>query len=158
MKRVTVLFLLRDNEILLAMKKRGFGAGKWNGAGGKAEPGETITQTAIRECQEEIGITPLCPQLLGDIRFHMSHDPDFGHHAHVFTATAWEGEPTETEEMRPQWFTHQDIPYHTMWADDPLWLPLVLQGKHFTGAITLGPKDMVVHADIRPLDAITNKK
>ena len=43
MKQTTLLFLRKDNHILLAMKKRGFGINKWNGAGGKVEEGETIT-------------------------------------------------------------------------------------------------------------------
>ncbi|HEV7453816.1 MAG TPA: 8-oxo-dGTP diphosphatase [Candidatus Saccharimonadales bacterium] len=148
MRKVTLLFLLRDGHILLAMKKRGFGEGKWNGAGGKVEPGETVEQAAIRECQEEIGVTPINPELLGDFEFRMSHDPAFGHHAHVFVATKWEGEPHETEEMRPEWFANDAIPYASMWSDDPLWLPLVLQGKHFSGKITLGPRSEVVNSDI----------
>lgn len=152
MKDVTLLFLLREGGILLAMKKRGFGKGKWNGAGGKVEPGETIKAAAIRECQEEVGVTPRSLSNHGWIEFSMSHDPDFGHRAHIFTATQWQGEPAETDEMRPQWFSHSAIPYDSMWADDRLWLPFILAGKHFTAAITLGPNDEIVSSDIRPLD------
>ena len=54
MKHVTLLFLLTDDQILLAMKKRGFGMGRWNGVGGKIEPGETIEEATARECREEI--------------------------------------------------------------------------------------------------------
>lgn len=43
-------------SVLLGLKKRGFGTGKWNGFGGKVEPGETIRQAAIREMKEEAGI------------------------------------------------------------------------------------------------------
>ncbi len=49
--RRTLLFLRKNNHILLAMKKRGFGADRWNGVGGKLEPGETIEQALVRECQ-----------------------------------------------------------------------------------------------------------
>lgn len=151
MKDVTLLFLLRDNHILLAMKKRGFGQGKWNGPGGKAQPGESIEAAAIRECQEEVGITPGELTSHGWIDFRMTHDPAFGHRAHVFSATAWQGDPTETDEMRPRWFAIDAIPYHAMWSDDPLWLPLVLEGKQFRGAVTLGPGDAIVTADITEL-------
>ncbi len=57
-KKYSLLFLLREDEILLVMKKRGFGSGRWNGVGGKFESGETAEQATIRECQEEIGVTP----------------------------------------------------------------------------------------------------
>jgi mutator protein MutT len=151
MRDVTLLFLLRDGEILLAMKKRGFGAGKWNGAGGKVELGETIEQAAIRECQEEIGVTPRNLKQVADFTFLMTHDENFGHHALMFVVTEWEGEPRETEEMRPQWFATDSIPYDTMWSDDRLWMPLVLKGKQLAGTITLGPDGEVANSDITTL-------
>lgn len=148
MKDVTLLFLRRDGHILLAMKKRGFGAGKWNGAGGKVEPGETVETATIRECQEEIGVTPRNLQSAGELQFYMSHDPAFGHHAHIFTATEWAGELHETEEMRPQWFAEADIPYDQMWPDDKLWLPLLLADKSFRGVFTIGPGDEIISYDL----------
>ena len=42
-------------------------------------------------------------------------------------------EPKETEEMQPQWFAVEDIPYQKMWADDRYWYPLLLAGKKFEG-------------------------
>lgn len=143
MKDVTLLFLRREGEILLAMKKRGFGEGKWNGAGGKVEPGETIEQATARECQEEIGVTPQNIRKLGELEFYMTHDPSFGHRAHIFVANEWSGDPHETEEMRPQWFAEHDIPYANMWPDDHLWLPLLLDDKPFRGTFTLGPRDEI---------------
>ena len=50
----TLLLLRKDNEILLAKKKRGFGEGKYNGVGGKLEDGETPEEAMIRETEEEI--------------------------------------------------------------------------------------------------------
>ncbi|MCP5842996.1 NUDIX domain-containing protein, partial [Klebsiella pneumoniae] len=67
--RRTLLFLRRDDELLLAMKKRGFGAGKWNGVGGKIEAGETIEDALVRECQEEINVTPLNWQAVAELDF-----------------------------------------------------------------------------------------
>lgn len=150
MKKVTLLFLLRDGQILLAMKKRGFGQGHWNGAGGKVDPGETVEQAAVRECREEIGVTPLDIAPAGRLAFYISDDPDFeGHDMHVFTATRWAGNPHETEEMRPQWFNMTDIPYESMWADDPHWLPHLLAGKRFAGSITLTKAGGIVNIDIQ---------
>lgn len=139
MKHVTLVFLRREgaagSEILLAMKKVRFGAGKWNGAGGKVEPGETYEQAAIRECQEEVGVTPRGLQKAGELHFYDL--PDVEHYCHIYTATEWDGTPSESEEMRPQWFPLADIPYDQMWPDDRQWLPLLLAGKHFKGTVVI---------------------
>jgi mutator protein MutT len=153
MKLVTVLYLTRPGEILLAMKKRGFGKGKWNGTGGKAEPGETMLQAAIRECEEEIGVTPRKPRLVAKIDFREQNDPSFGHFAFVYIADNWQGEPIETEEMRPQWFRTDALPFEQMWADDPLWLPLVLQGQLFTATFTMNGNRVTSH-DIQKVEAL----
>src|SRR6266496_4567823 len=127
-KHVTLLFLLRDNEILLAMKKRGFGAGRWNGVGGKIETGESIEDATARECREEIGVKPYRLEKVANIIFQFPEEmPDLV--AHVYTTSNWEGEPFETEEMAPRWFAFGDIPYSEMWQDDQYWLPHVLEGK-----------------------------
>jgi 8-oxo-dGTP diphosphatase / 2-hydroxy-dATP diphosphatase len=145
MKLVTILFLKKDNRILLAMKKRGFGAGKWNGVGGKVEAGESITAGAIRECTEEIGVVPHNPQLVGVLQFLEPADPEFHHNCHIFVAESWEDEPSESEEMRPQWFDITAIPYAEMWADDILWLPLLLEGKYFTGTVRFADDQVLDH-------------
>ena len=54
LREATIVLLLRNDEVLLAMKKRGFGEGKWNGVGGKPNAGESIEEVAVRETKEEI--------------------------------------------------------------------------------------------------------
>eukprot|EP00056_Hartaetosiga_gracilis_P017259 m.6783 g.6783 ORF g.6783 m.6783 type:complete len:151 (-) comp5533_c0_seq1:454-906(-) len=54
-KPLTLVFAFADEDrkrILLGMKKRGFGKGKFNGFGGKLEKGETVEEAAVRELQE----------------------------------------------------------------------------------------------------------
>ena len=51
----------------------------------------------------------------------------------VFICKQWEGEPFESDEMKPQWFEIDKLPFFSMWDDDPYWLPLVLEGKKITG-------------------------
>jgi len=149
MKHTTLLFLRRDNQILLAMKKRGFGVDKWNGVGGKIEAGETYEQGAARECQEEIGVTPQALQNVGEL--HFFDLPDVEHYCHVYTCDSWTGKPVETEEMRPQWFDIADIPYAQMWPDDEFWLPLLLGGKFFQGAIVIND-DTVERCDVQEVN------
>lgn len=127
MQPTTLVFLVRHDEILLAMKKRGFGKGHWNGAGGKVQANEPIEAAMIRECQEEIGVTP---QAYEKVAIHTFSLPGGGSNTcHTYICTAWTGEPTESDEMKPQWFAQNTIPYSDMWPDDILWLPQVLAGK-----------------------------
>ncbi|HEX8762328.1 MAG TPA: NUDIX domain-containing protein [Candidatus Saccharimonadales bacterium] len=148
MKQVTLLFLRQNGHLLLALKKRGFGAGLWNGIGGKVEQGETPLQACVRECREEIGITPHDLHLVGRLRFFMPNDPQFEHDCFIYTTEKWEGEPTESDEMRPQWFSAADIPYQMMWPADGLWLPHVLANEKFAGTINTSETEVVTH-DIR---------
>jgi len=150
----SLLFLLKDGQILLAMKKRGFGAGRYNGVGGKPEAGETIEQTAVRECQEEIGVTPRGLQHVASLTFNITYsDQHEVLKAEAFTAREWEGEPIETEEMAPQWFSLAEIPYEQMWADDKYWLPEVLNGNFVTAEFTFDEDDNVLDKtlEIHPL-------
>lgn len=133
LKPATVLLLLRDNEVLLAMKRRGFGVGKWNGVGGKPEENEDIVTAAIRESQEEIGVTPINPEKVALFKYMFPHDK-FGMHVWIFTATKWKGKPTKTEEMDPKWFPISKVPYGQMWSDDKYWMPRVLAGEKLTGS------------------------
>jgi 8-oxo-dGTP diphosphatase len=127
----TLMFVVRDGEILLIEKKRGIGAGKINGPGGKIDPGETPLQCAIRETQEELHITVKEARKMGELCFAMSDLPDI--HCHVFMADSFEGTPTETDEAVPVWKAIEEIPYDRMWADDIFWLPEMLSGKTFHG-------------------------
>jgi len=127
------------------MKKRGFGANRWNGVGGKLDQGETVDQALVRETQEEIGVTPTVYERVADITFDEYHDGQKAiMHVHVFIAQAWEGEPAESEEMAPQWFPKSSLPMADMWPDDPYWLPQVLDGQKLTATFKLDEKDMII--------------
>src|SRR5690606_24398839 len=121
-----------EQQILLAMKKRGFGEGKWNGVGGKVEEGESIEAAAVREACEEIGVVirPTALHERGVLSFSFEDVPEFAQDVHVFFVTQWEGEPTESEEMRPQWYSVDALPYDTMWVSDTYWLPRVVRGEN----------------------------
>ncbi len=127
----TILFVIKDGRILLIEKKRGLGAGKINGPGGKIDPGETPLEAAIRETREELCITPHAPRKLGELRFSMSDCPDIL--CHVYRADDFSGTPTETDEAVPVWTALDEIPYSRMWADDQYWLPLLLEERSFLG-------------------------
>jgi 8-oxo-dGTP pyrophosphatase MutT (NUDIX family) len=136
MKEATLCLLVRENskekEVLLAMKKRGFGAGKWNGVGGKldAEKGDkSVFDAALRETEEEIGVKVKDMEKVAVLNFFFPYKKDWNQRVHVFLTKSWEKEPAESEEMAPKWFGIPEIPYNEMWDDDKIWLPSILEGK-----------------------------
>ncbi len=130
-QRATLMFVIRAQHVLLIRKKRGLGAGKINGPGGRIDPGETPEQCAIRETQEELCVTPTGIRAAGELRFQFVDGLSI--HGYVFTAEDCEGEPRETEEAIPLWTALDAIPYDEMWQDDRLWIPHMLAGKPFDG-------------------------
>lgn len=135
LKQTTLCLLLKEDQILLAMKKRGFGMGKYNGCGGKLQDGETLEQCALREMREEIGVESELADLnkAGTLRFYFKNTPDWDCEVHMFTILRWQGEPKESDEMKPAWFAFDKIPYDKMWPDDKYWLPKILDGKKVDG-------------------------
>jgi 8-oxo-dGTP pyrophosphatase MutT (NUDIX family) len=130
----THCFLVKNDKVLLGMKKRGFGEGKWNGIGGKKDKKDkNIVDTFIRETEEEIKVTPLNYKLMAKIKFLWEATPEWNQVAYVFVTTKWKGKIQETEEERPKWWQKNKLPFDKMWEDDPSWLPFVLSG-HFVKA------------------------
>jgi len=138
MRHVTLCTIIKNNQMLLGQKKRGFGEGKYNGFGGKPEKGETILQTAVRELEQESGIITTEYHLteIAQLTFIFPNKPDWDQIMHVYSVNKWSSEPKETEEMRPEWFNLNALPYDKMWEADTIWLPLVLEGKYVKGTFT----------------------
>ncbi len=134
--------VVKDNEILLGMKKRGFGEGWYNGLGGKVRDTETIERALERECLEEAGIRVTNYEKRGLINFHF---PDKEIEVSVYAIIRYEGSPTESEEMRWEWFKIEQIPYDRMWPADRHWLPVFLEGKRFSGEVTFDKDKKVVN-------------
>lgn len=136
----TLMFVVRDGRILLIEKKRGLGAGKMNGPGGKIDPGETPLQSVVRECMEELHIEPVGIRKMGELWFVMSDVPDIL--CHVYRADDHLGTPTETDEAKPCWTALDEIPYAQMWEDDRHWLPLLLEETTFHGRFVFDGESM----------------
>lgn len=137
-KKTTLVFVYDDKKILLGMKKRGFGMGKWNGFGGKIEKGEDIFESAERELFEECNLKIKNKNNLikrGVVDFNFENKPAEIIEVNFFSIASDDviGEIEETEEMMPKWFNHNKIPYQKMWVDDTHWMPLLLAGKNFSG-------------------------
>jgi 8-oxo-dGTP diphosphatase len=127
----TLLFVVACGRVLLIHKRRGHGAGRINGPGGKLDPGEEPLAGAIRETEEETGIIALEPRLAAVMRFvDLEGDDWLGY---VFVAERYAGIPRITPEAVPEWFPLDALPLEQMWPDDRLWLPRILTGERLRG-------------------------
>ena len=135
----TLCFFVRDNQVLLGLKLRGFGIGYWNGTGGKPKKGETIQETAAREALEEFVMTPEDLEHVATIYYEPYHLK-----VTTYISRKWAGEPTVTDEMAPRWFNNDSIPYDKMWEADTRWIPLILQGKKITARFTYDENKHVI--------------
>ncbi len=157
MRNSTLVFLIKKTngeitDICLAMKKRGFGLGRWNGVGGKVSEGESVADGARRETKEEIGVDIMEMEKVGEITFHFKFKPEFDQLVHVYLSERWDGEPSESEEMDPKWHKVEDVPYTLMWPDDMFWLPRVLEGNRIVAEFTFGEKDIVLEQKVDVLE------
>jgi 8-oxo-dGTP diphosphatase len=125
-------------EVLLGLKKAGFGTGKWVGLGGHIEAGEKPERAAVREVEEESGLLVPADSLqhMASIEFRFPARPEWDQTAEVFVTSVYQGEALESDEVAPRWFGEHELPLSKMWDDAKYWLPLVLAGQHVDVLIT----------------------
>ena len=161
MKQMTLLFLVKKTDgkiadVCLAMKKRGFGIGRWNGVGGKIEAGESIEEAMIRETKEEIevNVADSYKEKVGEITFIFKYNPEFDQFVNIYVTEEWKGDPVESEEMAPKWFSVNEIPYKMMWVDDIFWLPQVLNGEKIKASFYFGEKDSILEQKVEVVEVL----
>jgi 8-oxo-dGTP diphosphatase/2-hydroxy-dATP diphosphatase len=154
MKKLLTLCIVHQHpKVLLGMKKRGFGAGRWNGFGGKVNEGETIIEATKRELLEEAGIVIDKAEYVGVLDFSWK-DKSEVLEVNIFKADNFNGEPVESEEMRPQWFHIDEIPFSEMWQDDKYWFPLFLKNKKFKGKFLFDESDNILEYNLHEINEI----
>jgi 8-oxo-dGTP diphosphatase len=140
---VTLGFLLREGdvgrEVLLGLKKTGFGVGKVVGVGGHLEPGETAVEAICREVYEEVNVQVAPEDLVpaGTVHFVFPARPQWDMFTTVFLAESWVGEPMESFEIAPQWYLVDRLPVELMWADAEHWLPAMISGQRLAVRVVL---------------------
>ncbi len=126
-----ICYIFKDDKVLLINKKTGLGEGKVNAPGGRIEPAEMAVDAAVREVQEETGLTPLNLKEVGQLSFIFKDG--YSLKGIVYFADDCTGDMVETEEADPFWQPVDEIPYDKMWVDDKLWLPPAMDGRYIKG-------------------------
>jgi 8-oxo-dGTP diphosphatase / 2-hydroxy-dATP diphosphatase len=144
----TLVYPMKRFEILLGYKKIGFGQGKWNGFGGKVEPGEECIDAARRELEEECGIKADVLELFGIIEFKFIKNLDELLVTYVYVCKDYQGYPKESNEMKPFWFPVDRTPMEEMWDDDQYWLPLLVNRKKFKAKFLFDENDKVIEKEV----------
>ena len=150
LRNATLVFLIKRTDgqikdICLAMKKRGFGMNRWNGVGGKVDgQNETIEEAARREAKEEIFVDVQDLNKVAELSFYFPHNSAWDQMVHVYLSENWIGEPKESDEMKPEWFSLNELPFPDMWPDDIFWLPEVVKGNLLKAMFKFGEKDVML--------------
>ena len=151
MNDTSLIYPINENgEILLGKKKRGMGVQKWNGLGGKVKEGETMRECAVRELYEECGLLANKDDLeiVADLYFRNIEGMEWSHAGIVYIVRKWKGTPLCSDEMEPQWFSADTLPFESMWEADIHWLPMILNGQKIRGIITFdGDGETVINYD-----------
>lgn len=109
------LMLRRDK------REKDFHKGKYNGIGGKFEPGETPEECLIREIREETGLEAKSYRYEGLLTFPL-FDGVEDWYTFVYTVDAFDGDLTECDEGSLHWIPDSDLPKLNLWEGDPHFL------------------------------------
>ena len=135
MKLATLCYLKKDGKTLMLFrnkKKNDIHARKWNGLGGKFNPGETPEECVLREVYEESGLKIENPRLCGFLTFpQFSAGEDW--YVFVFTATDFSGDLSDSPEGKLAWIADDELLNLDLWAGDQYFLPLLDSGSYFSG-------------------------
>jgi 8-oxo-dGTP diphosphatase len=148
MKLATLCYIHREGKTLMlhrVKKKDDIHQGKWNGLGGKLNPGETPEECALREIHEESGLTVSDLRLRGFLTFPSFDDSD-DWYVYVFTAKANAGELVESPEGHLHWIDDAEVKNLHLWAGDRLFLPWLEQEKFFSGKFCYKNGELTGHS------------
>jgi 8-oxo-dGTP diphosphatase len=147
MKLATLCYIRREGQTLMLhriKKANDMHQGKWNGLGGKLNPGETPEECVVREIYEESGLLMRNPQLKGFLTFPaFTKNEDW--YVFVFVAEDFEGELIDSPEGDLRWVDNSDLPRLNLWEGDAIFLPWLERRGIFSGKFIYKDGRLVLH-------------
>jgi 8-oxo-dGTP diphosphatase len=110
-KLATLIYIRHEGKTLMVYRNKkpnDMHMGKWNGMGGKLEPGESPEECAVREAREETGLELVEPRLAGFITFPAFDDIE-DWYVFLFSATEFSGELIDSPEGRLEWIPDSQL-------------------------------------------------
>ncbi len=148
MKLATLCYIKQSGKTLMIhriKKANDVHQGKWNGLGGKLEPGETPEECVIREVCEESGLTIHNPTLKGILTFPLfANDEDW--YAFIFIATHFEGTLIDSNEGQLDWIDDENLLSLPLWEGDLIFIPWLSQDRFFSGKFVYKEGKLVEHS------------
>ena len=130
--QTTLCYLEQDGCYLMLhriKKKKDVNHDKWIGVGGKFEPGETALACALREVQEETGLTMQNQQYRGIVDFYCAPWP--AERMHLYTCTEFTGTMTDCNEGTLEWVPKEAVQDLPIWPGDKLFFKLLAEDAPF---------------------------
>lgn len=134
MKLATLCYVQKENKTLMLFrnkKENDYHEGKWNGLGGKFEPGETPEECAIREVYEESGLRVKNPVIKGFVTFPLFDGKD-DWYVFLFVFRNFEGELINSPEGRLEWIANENLKELNLWEGDQIFIPWLFEDKFFS--------------------------
>lgn len=150
MKLATLCYLFNGNKVLMInrnKRKNDIHLGKWNGLGGKFNPGETPEECVIREVYEESGLLIKDPQLKGFLTFP-AFDDEEDWYVFVFTANQFSGKIKESDEGELEWIEWDKVFTLPLWEGDKYFLEWLNQDRFFSAKFIYQNAKYITHSVI----------
>jgi len=142
----TLCYLKREGCTLMLLRNKKPGdihAGKWNGLGGKFEPGESPEQCIIREVREESGLEISNPRLHGLVMFPGFKGNDW--YVFVFSADQFSGDLIDSPEGELRWIPDEELPSLALWPSDHFFFDWMMRDGFFSARFIYRGDEMLGH-------------
>ncbi len=143
----TLLYVQKEDKTLMLYrnkKENDYHEGKWNGLGGKFEPGESAEECAVRELKEESGLTAKSMKMKGFISFP-KFDGENDWHVFIFVIDKFEGELIDSPEGKLEWIPNEKLLELNLWEGDKIFIPWLFEDKFFSAKFVYENKKFVTY-------------